>query len=326
MPRESGRSAVVVCRTRALSRAASPCQNRIVHRPRVVFRCVASLLASAAVACGSASPTAPPTAPPLLPEEPPLVAPPAPIAASVDGGVADADVAAAAADDDAQAVDDRARLDALPYRQPFAPPALGAAPATRYARLDARACKKELGARGVAFREVRAGPRGVNMPVRLAEPLRGVRVVAPGGKGNHDVLDCRLALALDDAAGVLAAQQVSAVRIDSFHRQGARLAGRKRKPSQHALGLAADVMSFTLADGRTVTIAADWDGGRGEPACGPEAGPSAPRAETIAVRNIVCALAAAGIFHRVLTPGYDAAHESHLHLDIARDAKAMSVR
>ena len=59
---------------------------------------------------------------------------------------------------------------------------------------------------------------------------------------------------------------------------------------------------------------------------GDHAGPSAPSSETIALRNIVCALAAAGMFHRVLTPGYDAAHESHLHLDIARDAKAMSVR
>ncbi|MEJ7730351.1 MAG: extensin family protein [Polyangiaceae bacterium] len=243
----------------------------------------------------------------------------------IDAGAADADPAAA----DAGAVIDeaaaRAALDAQPYRQPSLPPALGAAPATRYARLDARKCKAELAARGIAFREVHGGPRGVAVPVRLTAPLRGVRVVAPGGKGNHDVLDCRLALALDDAAEAMARQQVSSVRIDSFHRRGARLPGR-RKPSQHALGLAADVMSFTLLDGRTVSIAADWQGGRGEPACGPQAGPLAPSTETIAVRNIVCALAAEGMFHRVLTPGYDAAHESHLHLDIARDARAMSVR
>jgi hypothetical protein len=235
----------------------------------------------------------------------------------------DAATADAAALDEAAA---RAALDAQPYRQPWSPPELGAAPATRYARLDARKCKAELGARGIAFRDVRGGPRAVAAPIRLTAPLRGVRVVAPSGKGNYDILDCRLALALDDAAEVMARHQVSAVRIDSFHRRGARLGGRRRKPSQHALGLAADVMSFTLVDGRTVSIAADWQGGRGEPACGPAAGPPAPSVETMALRNIVCALAAEGLFHRVLTPGYDAAHQSHLHLDIARDAKAMSVR
>jgi hypothetical protein len=245
---------------------------------------------------------------------------------SVDGGAGDADPAAPDADAALDEAAARAALDAQLYRQPSSPPALGAAPATRYARLDGRKCKTELRARGVAFREAGGGPRGVAAPIRLTGPLRGVRVVAPGGKGNYDVLDCRLALALDDAAEVMARQQVSAVRIDSFHRRGARLPGRRRKPSQHALGLAADVMSFTLVDGRTVSIAADWHGGRGEPACGPQAGPLVPSAETIAVRNIVCALAAEGLFHRVLTPGYDAAHESHLHLDIARDAKAMSVR
>jgi hypothetical protein len=45
----------------------------------------------------------------------------------------------------------------------------------------------------------------------------------------------------------------------------------------------------------------------------------------ILLRNFVCKMAAGGWFHHVLTPNHDRAHESHLHLDIKRDSRWLSL-
>ncbi len=78
------------------------------------------------------------------------------------------------------------------------------------------------------------------------------------------------------------------------HRRGARL-------SEHAFGNAVDVMSFTLADGRRVTIEGGWRG--------------APEEQGF-LREVFTG--ACGRFTTVLGPGSDGKHEDHFHLDLAR--------
>jgi hypothetical protein len=201
------------------------------------------------------------------------------------------------------------------------------APATRYASLSPAACRAELQKRGLPVQGARRAAPGVATPMQLAGSLHGVQFVAPGGKSVHGILDCRLALALDDVARILASHGVTRVRVDNFYRPSSHRRGRgRRKKSQHALGLAMDLMDITLQGDRILRVERDWRGARGEPACGPDARPADPTDDTIALRNIVCEVAREGLFHRVLTPNYDAAHESHLHLDIGRNARALVVR
>jgi hypothetical protein len=138
-------------------------------------------------------------------------------------------------------------------------------------------------------------------------------------------MDCRLVVLLEPFAKVLAQQGVTAVHVGSSYRPRARLAG-KSKASQHAYGLALDIMALTFKDGVMLELGQAWQGAIGEPVCGPEAKLERPTPVAVRLRDVACAVARAGIFHRVLTPNYDAAHTSHFHFDIARDVKTFVVR
>jgi hypothetical protein len=198
------------------------------------------------------------------------------------------------------------------------------APAIRNANLSAAQCRAEVRRRGLPVRWIGGNVRGIAAPLRLTGPLRGVRFRSPGGKSPYGMLDCRLALTLDDLAVLLEAHQVVEVRVDNMYRPKAHLPG-SRKRSQHAYGLAADVTVFGLSEGRTLVVERDFQGTRGEPVCGPESGVAEPTEEAIALRNILCAVARHGLFHHILTPNYNEAHRDHLHLDIKRDEKRRSL-
>ena len=70
--------------------------------------------------------------------------------------------------------------------------------------------------------------------------------------------------------------------------------------SEHASANAFDVLGFTLADGRSVSVLRDWPG----------SGPNAAFLRD--VRDGACRL-----FATVLSPDYNPAHRDHLHLDQA---------
>ena len=74
------------------------------------------------------------------------------------------------------------------------------------------------------------------------------------------------------------------------------------RPSEHARANALDVASVTLADGRTVSVEADWDG----------QGPNGTEGSALLrlLRQGACR-----VFSTVLTPDYNDAHKDHLHLD-----------
>lgn len=211
------------------------------------------------------------------------------------------------------------------FQQPLPDRTLPAsAPALRIANMSPTACRAELRARKLSAVPGRKVP-GVATPMRLTGAFHGVRYAGPGSKSASGVLDCRLVLALDALAPVLAEAGVSAVHVGGFYRARARLPG-KKAPSQHARGLAMDVVGFTLIDGTRLDVERDWGGTVSEPACGPDARPSAPTEETTRIRDVVCALGRSRIFHHVLTPGFDAAHRAHLHIDLKRGSNLLVVR
>lgn len=246
---------------------------------------------------------------------------PSPPGPAPTGAAADADEPPAVAEPEPEAE---------PEHHEFQEPLLGAVvfaktPAHRWANLSPAACNAELVRRNLPATGAGRPTPGVANPRRLAGPLHGVRFVTPGKKSALGVLDCRLLLTLNDMAEVLAKHDVVSVRVDNFYRPNAHLPGRRTK-SQHAYGLAMDVWGFTLKDGHELSVERDWGGGVGEKACGPDSTPASPSPGTVALRNIVCELTRAGVFHHLLTPGFNASHRNHLHLDIRRGDTAIIVR
>jgi hypothetical protein len=163
--------------------------------------------------------------------------------------------------------------------------------------------------------------------MRVDGPLHGVTFRGPGPKSKHSVMDCRLVLALDAFAKVLAAHGVTDVYYGNTYRPKARFRGQRgRTPSQHAYGLAIDIVRFDLRDGTVLRVEADYHGMLGTPSCGPDAVMTERSPASVPFRNIVCDVARAGVFHHMLTPNYDAAHRTHFHFDIQRDGVWVTVR
>ncbi|MBN2194618.1 MAG: extensin family protein [Polyangiaceae bacterium] len=206
-----------------------------------------------------------------------------------------------------------------PFQAPLPSPELSRnAPARRIANLSPVACRAELAKSGLPVERDRRPTPGVATATRVTGPFHGVRLVVPPKSSPYGVLDCRLALTLGRLAELLAERGIAAIRIDNTYRPRAHLPG-SRRPSQHNYALAADVTAFVLADGRTLEVERDWPAAIGEPACGPEARLTSDSPEAVELRNLVCAIAAQGLFQHILTPNFDAAHRNHLHLDIQRD-------
>ena len=199
-------------------------------------------------------------------------------------------------------------------------------PATRWANVPAGDCLQRARRAGVQLRKA-GSTSNIAAPVRLGGPLAGVTFRVPPDKTKWGLLDCRLALTFWEIAPVLREHQVQAIRIDNFYRPRAALRAQrgKKKKSQHAYGLAADIVSFTLDDGRELDVQRDFHGERGKAVCGPEAFLEPVTDEAVRLRNLVCDIAKRGAFHHILTPNHDLAHEDHLHVDIKRDNRWFSV-
>lgn len=98
-------------------------------------------------------------------------------------------------------------------------------------------------------------------------------------------------------------QDIARIELAGPSYQCRRIAGRSdRRMSEHAHANAIDIQGFTLADGRTVTVAGGWRGSR------------ADRGFLRDVRDGAC-----DYFQAVLSPDYNRAHRDHLHFDLGRD-------
>lgn len=216
----------------------------------------------------------------------------------------------------------------VPFTPIVDPPELGAGPdpgcaieapaidapaidAQAIATLSPVACFARLDALDVRYERV-DDAEGVLAPLRLAGPVAGVVIETHGESDVHDVIDCRLALAIAEWAPDLRAAGVGVVRHFSIYRPGAIVRG-THHVSGHAKGLAIDVAALALDEGGELDVLNGWE------ARDAGADPCASYAESEAsarLRGAICAAVRAQIFQVVLTPHHDRAHQNHVHLEL----------
>jgi hypothetical protein len=174
-------------------------------------------------------------------------------------------------------------------------------------RPEARQCLARLGVTRASFTPLPdqyfgAGCSTLNT-VRLAS-LQGDDVAF--GLSNLGPVTCPLAQSFAAWArfGVdRAARQILGsplVRIETMGSYNCRNVAGTGRRSAHATASAIDVSGFVLADGRRISVLADWN--RGDPQA---------RAFLRAVHQSACKR-----FGTVLGPAYNAAHANHLHMEL----------
>jgi hypothetical protein len=190
----------------------------------------------------------------------------------------------------------------------------------RYGTMDRPSCEAELQRRAIPFLPLDQA-RGVTSPIRLTGPLHGVTFAASEPEAQRatsplEILDCRLALALDDFADQLASHDIVRVVHFSMYRPPPRGWPADRAGSRHAGALAIDAAAFVKRDGTRLDVVRDFHGRIGARTCGPGAGPSPATPEALELRQIVCDAAGARLFNVALTPDFNWPHRNHFHLEV----------
>lgn len=191
--------------------------------------------------------------------------------------------------------------------RPFADPALPATPAIDYdpkvPLVGGAACVVALTYTGAAFDRLGpvngAGGCGITTPVSMVG-LQTAEI------GRPITVDCGLAgqlarydrLVLQPVAREVFGQGVREVKTFGGYACRGRTSDRSRL-SEHAFGRAVDIAGFVLADGTTISVRDDWDGG------------GAKQRFLRAVSAGACRM-----FAVVLTPNSDSDHHDHLHVDL----------
>ena len=211
--------------------------------------------------------------------------------------------------------------DALPAPPAFVDPF----PGHTYGNLEDLACVLELDTRNIAYQRYERHARGVQTPVRLLGPLHGVRFQHADtadwlASARREILDCRLVLALDDLAGLLAARGVATVLHYGVYRSDLPLPKRGR-PLHHVAALAIDVAAFVKDDGTRLDVQRDWAGRVGARTCEDDLDAPARTARSGELHGILCDVAREKLFHQVLTPNHDARHKDHFHLEVMRETE-----
>jgi len=191
--------------------------------------------------------------------------------------------------------------------------------AYRYAQLSAAACERELRARTISFQRERA--RGVLAPLRISGPLNGVYFRGEGtdasrAQSPHEILDCRLVLALFDCAEILKRHDIVEVRHFSMYRLPPPSWPRGQVAQRHLGALAIDAGRFLKKDGGVLDVDRDFHGAIGAKTCGPNARPRPATPSAIELRNILCEIVTKRLFQVVLTPNYNPPHKNHFHLEL----------
>jgi len=196
--------------------------------------------------------------------------------------------------------------------------------ASHYASLDRARCEAELVRRRISFTRV-GEARGVIAPLRLTGPLSGVtfRSNLPASKSRtspYDIYDCRLVLALDDFARILAKHDIVEVVHLSVYRPVSKKVALKGAGRRHGGALAIDAALFKTRDGRTLSVEKDFQPRRiGARPC------PAPDSASV-LRKIACEAHEARLFNVLLTPHYNRAHRNHFHLEVTAGVRWTLVR
>lgn len=185
--------------------------------------------------------------------------------------------------------------------------------------LSRAACETELAARQIPFRRETA--RGVTAPVRLTGPVHGVVFRGSGTESDradspHEIVDCRLALALDDSTAILRKHDIVEVRHLSIYRFPAKSWPRHKPAPRHMGAVAIDASRFIKRDGRFLDVDQDFHGAIDSKTCGEFARPRPPSEKATELRELLCEIVAHRFFNVVLTPNYNAPHKNHFHLGV----------
>lgn len=205
------------------------------------------------------------------------------------------------------------------------------APNMRYAALDREACEAELTRRGAPFVVADATP-GVLAPVRLRGPLRGVSIHsdrAPKDRERsvYEVFDCRLLLALDDFAALVARHDVTdIIHFTAYRPKTEHGCTAKYWGLQHCAALAVDVREFRRKDGTSLNVERDFHGRIGLGTCATGVGPSPQSKAAEELWSFVCDAASRALFNVMLTPNYNTEHRNHFHLEITPEAGWMMIK
>ena len=194
-----------------------------------------------------------------------------------------------------------------------------ATPAVKYGALTADECFAELDRRQIAYQRETA--RGVLAPVRLTGPLHGVTFKTDLAESQRattpwEIGDCRLVLAVDDFAAILAQHDVVTVVHYSMYRTPPKSWAAEKIGAQHNGGLALDAARFIKSDGSKLVVLDDFHGAIGAQTCGPGAAPHPATPRGTELRQILCDTVAAHLFNVVLTPDYNRPHRNHFHLEV----------
>jgi hypothetical protein len=205
-------------------------------------------------------------------------------------------------------------------RYALEPPEVERTAAFRYAELPQSECFRELDRRKVPYKRI-APVRQVDAPIRLTGPIHGVEFALTYRPGPDlpeplaAILDCRLGIALDDLATVLAERDIVKVEYMSMYRR--RGVGWIKPGRRHPAGLAIDVAVLHRKDEKVFSVLRDWHGYPGAKTCGEKA--AKPRKDTEGarlLRDIVCELDRKKSFNLLLTPHYDWGHRDHFHMEV----------
>lgn len=196
-----------------------------------------------------------------------------------------------------------------------------ASPAYCYANMTDEQALSEVTRRGIRFTRATPPLRGVRAPIRLAGPLHGVTIHSALPEEERadtpfDIMDARLALALDDFCRILEAHDVVEVIHFTIYRPPQVVPSDPAAPqTRHPAGLAIDVGAMKKRDGQWLAVGPHWPAAIGAKTCGPRGRRLfAPRGREL--MSIVCEAADARIFHYMLSPHFDGPHSDHLHLEI----------
>jgi hypothetical protein len=206
-------------------------------------------------------------------------------------------------------------------------PALGTmttTPAYRYANASNDEIRTWLAERELPFAELTEPASGVRLAGRLQGPLHGVAVhgtdPAHSETSPYDIIDGRLALALDDFCRLLSEAHVVELLHYTIYRPSQKVVADDEKLTRHGGAMAIDVGALKLDDGTWIRVKRDWSPSVGAKTCGP--GERVPTTEFgRRLHDWVCEARKLGIFHYALTPHFDAAHADHLHLEIKPGVK-----
>jgi hypothetical protein len=197
--------------------------------------------------------------------------------------------------------------------------------AWKYGEMTREECEAELTARNIGFTRLDEAP-GVRAPVRLTGALHGVTFNTSEKPERRAVsrwmvADCRLALALDDFAAILATHDIVEVRHYSMWRPPPESWPEDKEGTRHSGALALDAGYFKKSDGTVLNVLDDFYGRIGAKTCGEGAKPRKITPKSTELRAILCETAAAHLFNVMLTPNYNRPHKNHFHLEVTSGVK-----